>query len=340
MLLLGAWLHCAAATTLPANASSSAGTGIVSLEAPWPAELSRLSRAAARAVRSSASLAGNSTITFAAPEVEWRRLLAAPDAHATLEAADAGAYYAARASADTLIPGRRLAGRAPGGPGEEALAGSMGGYYTSSELALEMARLVARYPNLITPPMRLGTTRLGRAVEVWCVTDGHVGCAGGGDRPAVLYTALVHAREPATLMCLVHALREVLRDADLNVGGAAHLLRTRKLLFMPLANPDGYAWNEQRRPRGGGMKRKNGARTCQPADTENDGVDLNRNFGFKYAYDNVGSSSRGCSEECAAGSRLEQPSEPNAANSLPNQRLKHALPASLQTAPSTPPASL
>jgi len=108
-------------------------------------------------------------------------------------------------------------------------------------------------------------------------------------------------------MCLVHALREVLRDADLNVGGAAHLLKTRKLLFMPLANPDGYAWNEKRRPHGGGMKRKNGARTCQPSDTENDGVDLNRNFGFKYAYDNVGSSSRGCSEEYRGTGAFSEP---------------------------------
>jgi len=108
-------------------------------------------------------------------------------------------------------------------------------------------------------------------------------------------------------MCLVHALREVLHDADRDGDGAVHLLRTRKLLFMPLANPDGYAWNAQRRPRGGGMKRKNGARTCSPPDTENDGVDLNRNFGYKYAYDNTGSSSRGCSEEYRGTGAFSEP---------------------------------
>ena len=214
-----------------------------------------------------------------------------------------------------------------------------------------MSRLVAKYPTLIHPPETLGKSRQGRAVQVWCVTEGHEGCDGSGARPAVLYTALVHAREPATLMCLVHALREVLHDADRDGDRAAHLLRTRKLLFMPLANPDGYAWNAQRRPRGGGMKRKNGARTCSPVraaraaslarlplryspgvrachcrlslnldrcpcrahlppsqpDTENDGVDLNRNFGYKYAYDNTGSSSRGCSEEYRGTGAFSEP---------------------------------
>ena len=76
---------------------------------------------------------------------------------------------------------------------------------------------------------------------------------------------------------------------------------------MPLANPDGYAWNEKTRPRGGGMRRKNGARTCAAANTENDGVDLNRNFGYKYAYDNIGSSSRGCSEEYRGTGAFSEP---------------------------------
>jgi len=55
------------------------------------------------------------------------------------------------------------------------------------------------------------------------------------------------------------------------------------------------------------MRRKNGARTCNPPDSENDGVDLNRNFGYKYAYDNIGSSSRGCSEEYRGTSAFSEP---------------------------------
>ena len=145
-----------------------------------------------------------------------------------------------------------------------------------------MARLVASFPEWISSVEQVGTTRQGRPINLWCVGPG--GCSTATKNlPAIMYTALVHAREPATLMCLVHALRKLLGDAAARVGGTHRLLASRKLLFMPIANPDGYSWNERTRPRGGGMKRKNGARTCNPPDTENDGVDLNRNFGFKCA---------------------------------------------------------
>ena len=244
---------------------SNASMVMLTLQSPWPRNLASLSRAATRAVRSTVH-SNTSGVTFAAPAIECRRLLEAKDAIVRLEASSASEFYEARATADLadILSRRRLAGRSPGGPPEEALLGSMGGYYTTLELSLEMKRLARMYPSLISGPVRLGTSRQGRAIEVWCVTDQHVGCSGGGDRPAVLYTSLVHAREPATVMCLVHALRSFLRDASTNVAGASHLLRTRKLLFMPLPNPDGYAWNERRRPKGGGMKRKNGARTCNP----------------------------------------------------------------------------
>ena len=94
----------------------------------------------------------------------------------------------------------------------------------------------------------------------------------------------------------------LLESAERKEAWALQILSTRKLLFMPVANPDGcapslygsflirqppssfgrYAWNHQHRPKGGGMKRKNGLRTCSRgagATTEYDGVDLNRNFG-------------------------------------------------------------
>ena len=142
---------------------------------------------------------------------------------------------------------------------------------------------------------------------MWCLTDGLVGCNGASDRPAVLYTALVHSREPATVMCLVQMLRVLLRDAANERARALHLLASRKLLLLPVANPDGYVWNEMHRRNGGGMKRKNGATCCYQRDSENDGVDLNRNFGYKYAYDSVGSSGNGCSEEYRGTGAFSEP---------------------------------
>ena len=84
------------------------------------------------------------------------------------------------------------------------------------------------------------------ARRLWCVTAGSLGCSPkAANRPVVMYTALVHAREPATLMCLVYALRSLLADAAARVGGADQLLASRRLLLMPITNPDGYAWNQR-----------------------------------------------------------------------------------------------
>lgn len=78
----------------------------------------------------------------------------------------------------------------------------------------------------------------------------------------------------------------------------------------PQVNPDGWAWNEAVRPRGGGMKRKNGLRSCgrgvRPGPS--DGVDLNRNFGFKWGYTKQqGSSAQGCAEEYRGAAPFSEP---------------------------------
>jgi len=183
----------------------------------------------------------------------------------------------------------------------------MGGFFTYAEVDREMSRLAAEFPQWLGKPTQVGRSRQGRPIQMWCVTEGLVGCSGKSDRPSVLYTALVHSREPATVMCLIHMLRVLLRDAASGRDRAKHLLANRKLLLMPVANPDGYVWNEVHRRNGGGMKRKNGASCCYQRDSENDGVDLNRNFGYKYAYDSIGSSPSGCSEEYRGTGSFSEP---------------------------------
>ena len=182
----------------------------------------------------------------------------------------------------------------------------MGGFYTSSELLVEVQRLVDAYPEWVRPVTGLGSSLEGRALSALCVTAELEGCDGySEERPAVLYTSLVHAREPATATCLVGFLRRLLEEARSGVNGTTMLLATRKLIFVPNANPDGYAWNEKYHPRGGGMKRKNGHRTCGAA--EQSGVDINRNFGRFWNYDEVGSSSHGCSQQYRGSAPFSEP---------------------------------
>ena len=78
--------------------------------------------------------------------------------------------------------------------------------------------------------------------------------------------------------------------------------------FLPNLNPDGWAWNERSRPRGGGMKRKNGMRSCSRGPGPSDGVDLNRNFDFKWGYARLeGSSANGCNEEYRGEAPFSEP---------------------------------
>ena len=123
--------------------------------------------------------------------------------------------------------------------------GSIGGYLAAEEAARELARLAHRYPRWMGPASTVGTSREGRPIHLVCVTKDREGCDGASDRPAVLYTALLHAREPVSLTCLRHLLRTLLRQAEAGEGGVAALLGQRKLLFLPTVNPDGWAWNQR-----------------------------------------------------------------------------------------------
>jgi hypothetical protein len=107
-----------------------------------------------------------------------------------------------------------------------------------------------------------------------------------GLRPAVLYTSVQHAREWITVEVnrrLLHHL--VARDAtDPDIR---HLLDTTELWFVLVCNPDGYEqthkvermWRKNLRDNDG-----------DGVVTDADGVDLNRNFGSHWGYDNAGSS--------------------------------------------------
>ena len=52
-------------------------------------------------------------------------------------------------------------------------------------------------------------------------------------------------------MCIIAFVRSVVEQAAAGQHEAVALLSQRKLLIMPVANPDGYAWNEKTHPRGG-----------------------------------------------------------------------------------------
>ena len=167
--------------------------------------------------------------------------------------------------------------------------GSMGGYYTLEEVYQKLDEMFNNYPNLITEKDSIGHTIEQRPIYSVRISDNpNI----NEEEPEVLYTALHHAREPESMMQMIYFMYYLLENygADEEV---TYLVDNREFYFIPVVNPDGYKYNEVTNPNGGGMWRKNKRdNNNDGVINSSDGVDLNRNYGYEWAYDNIGSSSQ------------------------------------------------
>ncbi len=266
--LLAALIALAAAP-VPAGAwQEPEPVAMVRLTAPPAPVLARVARFGLEIYRSPFT---GETILFATP-AELDRLRTAGISFEIVHE-DAAEYFASRLDAAL-------------GPG------SMGGYCTFDEVVAWMDDMAAAHPDIISPKFSLGTSHEGLTIWAFIVSDAPDPAAPDHSRPAVFYNSLIHAREPISVMLLMGFVEDIVRLHEAGEPGAAFLLASRELWFIPVINPDGYTFNESYRPGGGGMWRKNkrdnnGDGIFQPND---DGVDLNRNFGYHWGEDDVGSS--------------------------------------------------
>lgn len=165
--------------------------------------------------------------------------------------------------------------------------GSMSGHATYDEVVDHLDNMYNLFPELITQKESIGQSGEGR--DLWLVKISDNPNITEGE-PEVLYTSLHHAREPAGLMTNLFFMYYLLENYDSDPMIQA-LVDNTELYFLPVINPDGYVFNEQNNPSGGGMWRKNrtdnGVTGCE-------GVDLNRNYDFMWGLDNIGSSPDPC----------------------------------------------
>ena len=158
----------------------------------------------------------------------------------------------------------------------------MGGYKTLDEINLYLDAVVNEHRNTVAPKLNIGYTIEGRPMWAVKVSDNpHL----DEDEPEVLFHAAIHAREVITPeVCL--AILDTLTDyygIDPNI---TYLVNNREVWFVIPVNPDGYYHNEVLEPNGGGMWRKN----RRDNGDGSFGVDLNRNYGYQWGYDDEGSS--------------------------------------------------
>ena len=225
--------------------------------------------------------------------------LAALGASTQVIDADPGASAARRAHAELgthRAPGRRVisAARSDGVFRAETLPafgfGSMMGFWTTAEVKMKLDAMVADDTRGVVADKvdTLGYSAQGR--PIWGL---RLGRAPSPNVPSAYFNALTHAREPEGMQALMYFAADLLAGYGSN-SWATSLLDRRSIYLVPIVNPDGYALNEASYAGNGkpGFWRKN----CRDNDGDGlfniccDGVDLNRNYGYQWGYNDVGSS--------------------------------------------------
>jgi hypothetical protein len=161
--------------------------------------------------------------------------------------------------------------------------GTCGGFLTIDQCMEHLDSMASQYPDLISARSALDfETHNGRNLY-WVRLSDNPGI--DEDEPEVLYTGMHHAREPIGMQLLIYYMYYLLENYDTDPD-VRYIVDNFELYFVPIINPDGYAFNIQNNPNGGGMWRKN----RRVNDDGSHGVDLNRNYSYMWGYDNYGSS--------------------------------------------------
>lgn len=199
--------------------------------------------------------------------------------------ADVSAYYVANSTSTEHDhkDGERSACPTAGGSAGYAVTspvnwqlGSMAGFYTYQEFLDELDSMASKYPNLISSraPISTFNTHDGNPIYWLRISDNP---NSDETEEEVLYTALHHSREPASLSQLIFYMWWILENYGTDPE-VTYLVDETEMYFVPMVNPDGYKYNELTNPGGGGMHRKN----RRNVGTSNKGVDLNRNYSHQW----------------------------------------------------------
>jgi len=188
----------------------------------------------------------------------------------------------------------------------EIPAGSLHGHFSLAETEAWLNATAKEFPRQTL------LFSIGESIErrsLWTLCVGYECHVPGSKAPEALYTALHHAREPMGLTALLIFIDDILRPKAASAISSDFLLRSRRLYFVLIVNPDGYKLNEIEP----GMQRKNvrkspaGTKCPMARETAQDGVDLNRNYDFCFHRDNVGSSTKPCDVDFEGPAPFSEP---------------------------------
>lgn len=160
-----------------------------------------------------------------------------------------------------------------------AKGGVFGNYYLYSEVLQEITQLQSQYPGLVKVDSLTIRSIEDRALYTVKISNSP---GANNDRPEVLFSGAIHAYEPIGVSVCITDMNYLCENYTVDPD-IKWLVDNRQVYFIPVMNPDGYVFNETYPSM---MWRKN--RRYNAGGSY--GVDLNRNYPYKWGYDNVGSS--------------------------------------------------
>jgi len=180
--------------------------------------------------------------------------------------------------------------------------GSCGGFSTIAEMTAQLELMRTLYPSLISVKIPVSDTIKtieGRTVYYVRISDNP---DVNESEPEVLYTAMHHAREPIGMQHLLYYMWYLLENYNTNPT-IKSLVDNTEMYFIPVVNIDGYQYNITNKPTGGGMWRKNRRSNSDGSF----GVDINRNYGAHWGFDDNGSSPNPGDETYRGKSSFSEP---------------------------------
>ncbi len=161
--------------------------------------------------------------------------------------------------------------------------GSMGGFCTYDEINANLDSMHVFFPGLISAREPLPTCSAQGNPIYWVKISDNPEL--DEEEPEIFYNSLIHAREPVSVQQLLYFMYHILENYGSD-DEITRIIQNTELYFILCINPDGYLYNEALFPDGGGMWRKNRS----PNINGSHGIDPNRNFGYMWGYDDIGSS--------------------------------------------------
>lgn len=197
--------------------------------------------------------------------------------HVFLNATELASAEALGLAPQPLAPRGALAA-----PGAVAAPPGLGDYHTYDETIAEMSSYVASHASIARLDT-IGVSIEGRLILGVKISDD---VALEEAEPEVLVVGCHHARELMSVELPLYLMRRLLDGYGVDPL-LTSLVDSREIWIVPILNPDGHVYVQNNSGgQSGGWWRKN----RRPNGDGTFGVDLNRNYGFNWGHDNLGSS--------------------------------------------------